>query len=157
MLLLDALTDRPHLGLRLLHSGARPQPADDVDPVHEAEGPLVLVGAHGDPELGGAARRELEVLRQNTEHGVGSAAYGNRLVDDVGVAAEEPLPDAIAEDDDAAAVGVVFALAEAAAVERLDPQHVEEIGADAGRLYALRLFAPGEAQAAAAGVGRQLD
>ena len=61
-----------------------------------------------------------------------------------GSAAEPPLPEGVAENDDAVRAGAVFLVEEGAAEPRGDPEQREEVGRDLEALEPLRLALAGE-------------
>ena len=74
---------------------------------------LFGIELEGQPDVGFGVGEE--VLSQDADDGVGLVAQGERLADDVGIAAEFALPQAVAQHHDFAAVGRVFLRGEGAA------------------------------------------
>src|ERR1700677_2861048 len=85
--------------------------------------------------------RKIELRRHDADHQVIHVVQPYGGADDVAVAAESPLPEAMAEDHFTLAARLIFAGAERAAERRLHAEHIEEIDIDQRLIDALRLAA----------------
>ena len=161
VLLPEAREDRLHLRLRLVHGPAVRKPALQEEPavpsLLDPRRPGVVVGRglqaaeaetidhHGrNPELGQEAGDDSREARRRHSHDrVGDAAQHDGLLEDVGPAAEPPLPHPVADyDDRVLPLPDVLFRPEATAERGPDAEDVEVVRADGltGREHGL---APG--------------
>src|SRR5581483_4232883 len=109
-----------------------------------AVGLAILLGeSHRRPEFGPAVR-ELEGGRHNPDDGVTLATEREGLPDYPWVRAEAPLPQSMADDDDAGAPRLILFGQEVAPPGRPCAQHLEEPRGDARAAQPLRLARPGQ-------------
>jgi hypothetical protein len=94
---------------RRLQRDARLEARDDVEPVHVARRGEVLRRPERRPQLGRAGAREAVARRQHADDRVALAAQGDLRADHLRVAAEAPLPEAVAEDDRRRGFGLILA------------------------------------------------
>ena len=103
------------------------------------------VGPEWDPQLGPA--REVEAGRHHTHDGEGIAVENERLADDLRVAAEAALPQAVAQQGDDVPVLRFLLGQERAPQQRHPPQQGEEVRRDGGRVQPLGIARAGEGRA----------
>ena len=103
-----------------------------------AEVGAVGIDLEGNPDVGFGIGDE--GFSQDTDDGVGLVAEGDAGADDVGVAAELALPEAVADDHDVAAVGRIFLGGEGAAE---DDGRAEEAEVGFGDVDAVDLLGNG--------------
>src|SRR5262245_47742370 len=82
---------------------------------------------------------ESKVRGHHPDHGVTLAAESDGLVQDFGIAAEPPLPQAVAEQRDVGASGLIFFGQKDPAYLRLRAEHREKTVGDAQAHYLLRI------------------
>src|SRR5688572_4626286 len=80
------------------------------------------------------------MFRQYADHRHGESVDSDRLVEDVGIAAEASLPKAVADDGDDVFPGLVIFLSKVAAQNRFYAGDVEEIRGDGEALHSFRLI-----------------
>ena len=85
----------------------------------------------------GFARRKVESGRHHADDRGGSAADAHRPSEDAGIAAEAPLPGALAEDDDVGLPRHLFFLGEAAPKHGIHLEEFERVPRDRGIRHAL--------------------
>ena len=129
-----------HLGLRLLESDSGPEPGHDAKEVRPfpqlRRGPL-----ERQPQRGRVALVR-EAPRHHADDFVRAPVDGDRPSDDGRVAAEPPLPETVAEDDDRRGAVPFLAGDEPASELRRNAEHPEEAGAHHLRLEVVRPPAP---------------
>src|SRR5687768_17554744 len=153
MLLLDASGDQVYCCISFVWSNAGLDTSDDVGAVHEAAGQLVLSRLIRQPQIV-VSERELKSRGQDSDDLVTLAVDRDAATDDVWIAAEASLPQAVSQDRDSWSTLLVFTGLECSAEERLDAEHVEEVCRHSRRTDVFRLAASTH-QRAAAGVRRE--
>ncbi len=138
----EALREGLHLGAGAGDVHSRLQPADHVDP--RVVAPLRLAP---DPVLETEERREdvgglpapVEIPRHDADHREALPAQDEGAAEDAGVAAESPLPESLAQEDDAVGARLLLLRAERPAEDRSLPERRERPRRDLPPVDALGL------------------
>lgn len=96
--LFEASGDAVHFGLQQLDRGARPQPADRIEPESRAGVPQPLSDRQRHPQL--RFQRHRHPRRHDPDNGMGHASQIQGLAQSVGGSAKAPLPESVAQNHD---------------------------------------------------------
>src|SRR5687767_7766130 len=96
------------------------------------------IGRQPDRPINFSALWKVKMFRHYPDHRALDIVDGDRLIDDVWIAAEASLPETVGDDRYCVSSGLVLFFSEAAAHYRLHSSHVDEISGDEEALEALR-------------------
>jgi hypothetical protein len=111
---------------------------------------------NGQPQFGESSKRELKVRRQNADDPRRLPAQDDRSVEDAGIAAEPPPPDAIGQQHHARRGRIGVLRPEVAAELRLHAEQAKEPVGDFGNRQTIGRPCPGQRPASSAVAG-QID
>ena len=117
-------------GLRLDGGDAGAQHSNGNQGTGAAILQVLVVTVEGAEDFVAGAHGEGDVRRHNTDDGVRNAIDGDDAADDGGVGMVELPPDAIAEDENAIAIGLRVSGSEGTAEPGMDADYVEEVGSN---------------------------
>ena len=147
IVLLQPFCDAGHFGagLREAYPGLQAGGRDHVTTAGLSIIPA-LVQTKRNPKLRAVAE-ELEASRHHADDGVDVSAQVDGTTHDIGIAAEPPLPQPLAQENHWRPIGQILLRRECAPEHRVDAEHRKQVGGDCLAAELLRLTRPDQIQA----------